>query len=268
MSKPDLQRELVKAWRLATAPFRRLPDFLIPGAPKCGTSSLFDLITIHPDVRRGWRKEPTNFIHYPTSSLRTRMNQPLRFGRYLCGDGSVEYFFHPDAPANAASIVPEAKLIFLLREPVSRAWSEYRMFQRSGHEKQEFTESTRQAVDWLSQPSLKPLIESCSKNSHNPLRYVQCGMYAELLTHWERFFHRERMLVLFSEDFFAKPESVAERVYSFLGLKPHKPANFPHARDGGSGNPPPPEAVAFLKDFYRLQNQRLRDYLQSGLPWE
>ncbi|NDG70128.1 MAG: hypothetical protein EBY32_02275 [Proteobacteria bacterium] len=76
MSHTDIQREASKIWRLATAPLRRLPDFLIPGAPKCGTSSLFDLIMFHPEARRGLRKEPTNFIHYPTSVLRSRMNQP------------------------------------------------------------------------------------------------------------------------------------------------------------------------------------------------
>jgi hypothetical protein len=268
MSRPDWKRELVKAWRLASAPFRRLPDFLIPGAPKCGTSSLFDLITLHPDAKRGWRKEPTNFIHYPTSSLRARMNQPFRIGRALCGDGSVEYFFHPDAPSNAASVVPGARLIFLLRDPVARAWSEYRMFKKSGHEMQDFTSTIRQAVEWMSQSGLQPLVESCSRNSHNPVRYVRCGMYAELLANWERAFPRERMLVLFSEDYFSNPESVAGRVYSFLDLRPHKPASFPHARDGGSGNPPPHEAVSLLQEFYRPHNQRLREYLKSDLPWE
>jgi hypothetical protein len=268
MSQPDFKRELCKAWRLATAPLRRLPDFLIPGAPKCGTSSLFDLITLHPGVRRGWRKEPTNFIHYPTSSLRARMNQPLRIGRFLCGDGSVEYFFHPDAPANAAAVVPGAKLIFLLRYPVDRAWSEYRMFQKSGHEKGDFTVAVLQAIEWLSQPALSPLVESCLRNSHNPVRYVRCGMYAELLARWEASFPRERMLVLFSEEMFSNPASVAKRVYDFLGLHPFVPAAFPHARDGGPRISPPEDAVRALKEFYRPHDQRLREYLGRDLPWE
>ena len=97
-----ISRELSKAWCLGTAPLRALPDFLIPGAPKCATSSVYDLIALHPEVRRSWRKEPTNFVHYGKSALHARMNHPLRLGRFLCGDASVEYFFHPEAAANAA----------------------------------------------------------------------------------------------------------------------------------------------------------------------
>jgi len=268
MSQPDFKREICKAWRLVTAPLRPLPDFLIPGAPKCGTSSLFDLITLHPEARRGWRKEPTNFIHYPTSSLRARMNQPLRFGRFLCGDGSVEYFFHPDAPANAASVVPDAKLIFLLRDPVDRAWSEYRMFHKSGYEDGEFTAVVSKAVEWLSRTDLLPLIESCSRNSHNPVRYVRCGMYEEFLLRWAASFPRERVLVLFSEDLFSKPEAVAKQVYDYLGLQPFRPEAFPHARDGGNRNPPPEDAMIVLRKFYRPYNQRLREFLGRNLPWE
>ena len=268
MSAPDLKREFSKIWRLATAPLRRLPDFLIPGAPKCGTSSLFDLIMLHPEARRGLRKEPTNFIHYPTSVLRSRMNQPLALGRFLCGDGSVEYFFHPDAPANAAAIVPNAKVIFLFRDPIARAWSEYRMFVKSGHEHADFTTSVRKAVEWLSNPDLQPLVESASKNSFNPVRYVRCGMYAELLASWEKSFSKDRMLVLFSEDFFSNPSVTAEKVYSFLGLKPYSLSDSPHARDGGFSEDPPREAANLLREFYRPHNEKLRSMLGRKLPWD
>jgi hypothetical protein len=268
MSAPDFKREFLKAWRLVSAPLRRLPDFLIAGAPKCGTSSLFDLITLHPDAQRGWRKEPTNFIHYPTSSLRARMNQPLAWGHFLCGDGSVEYFFHPDAPANAAAIVPNAKVIFLFRDPVERAWSEYRMFVKSGHERADFTASIQKAVEWLSNPDLQPLVESASKNSFNPVRYVHCGMYAQLLAGWEKSFSKDRMLVLFSEEFFSNASETAEKVYSFLGLKPYSLSDSPHARDGGSSQKPPQEAANLLRDFYGPHNEKLRSMLGRKLPWD
>ena len=66
---PDIKAELIKAWRLGTAPFRTLPDFILPGAPKCGTSTMYDCIAAHPQVQRATRKEPTNFIHYPTTKI-------------------------------------------------------------------------------------------------------------------------------------------------------------------------------------------------------
>ena len=260
--------ELTKAWRLGTAVFRSLPDFLIPGAPKCGTSSLFDLIMLHPLARRGWRKEPTNFIHYPTSELRSRMNQPFRIGRFLCGDGSVEYFFHPDAPANAAAIVPRARLIFLLRDPVARAWSEYRMIVKSGDEKEDFGTVVRRAAGWLSDPSLRPLCDSASRSIFNPVRYVQSGMYADLIGRWTKLFPREQVLVHFAEDLFERPQDIACSVYPFLGLPDFAPASFPHARDSGNRSMPPPDVIADLRAFYAPHDARLREFLGRSLPWD
>ncbi len=264
---PNLLAEAEKAWRLGTAPFRKKPDFLIPGAPKSGTSSLYDLIAMHPEVCRGHRKEPTNFIHYPTSELRSRMNQPFSFGRFLCGEGSVEYFFHPDAPANAAAIVPNAKVIFLLREPVARAWSEYRMFVRSGHEQEEFALVVSRAIGWLSDSNASALCESACRNSFNPVRYVRCGMYAELLARWWRAFPKEQTLVLFSEDFFADSAKTADRIYRFLGLPECNPEKSFHARDSGDRTPPPPEAVSELRAFYAPHNEQLRNLPGISLPW-
>jgi len=260
--------EITRAWRLASAPLRKLPDFLIAGAPKCGTSSLYDLIALHPQVRRGWRKEPTNFIHYPTSSLRSRMNQPFAMGRFLCGEGSVEYFFHPEAPFNAAAVVPRAKLIFLLRDPVVRAWSEYRMFLKSGHEKEAFDVVVRRAMRRLSDPDSRPLCDAASRSSFNPVRYVRCGMYAELIARWLQAFPREQMLIAFAENLFEQPQEVARSVYSFLGLPDFVPDHFPHARDSNNRSLPPADAVSDLRAFYAPHDFRLREQLGCKLPWD
>jgi len=269
MSKsPDLRAELTKAWRLLTAPLRRLPDFILPGAPKCGTSSLFDLVALHPDVRRGWKKEPTNFIHYPTSVLRSRMNQPFASGRFLCGEGSVEYFFHPDAAGHCASIVPEARIIFMLRDPVARAWSEYRMFVKSGHEKEDFGVVVRRAMQWLSDPDKAPLCESALRSSFNPIRYVCCGMYAAMMEKWLRCFPRDRVLIVFSEDYFERPAVVCRKVYEFLKLRDFQPDSYPHARDSGNRSRPEPEISAELRAFYAPYDKALRLLVDNPLPWD
>ncbi len=269
MSKsPDLRAELTKAWRLMTAPLRRLPDFIVPGAPKCGTSSLFDLIALHPAVRRGWKKEPTNFIHYPTSALRSRMNQPFDSGRFLCGDGSVEYFFHPEAAARCAAIVPSARIIFMLRDPALRAWSEYRMFVKSGHEREEFGVVVRRAIGWLSDPTVAPLCESARRISFNPIRYVCCGMYVAMMEKWLQHYPREQVLILFSEDYFAHPAVVCKKVCEFLKLGDFQPSQYPHARDSGNRSLPDPEILDELRAFYEPHNRALSRLVGHSLPWE
>jgi hypothetical protein len=269
MTRPDYGAELQKVWRLATAPLRPLPGFIIPGAPKCGTSSLYDLIALHPGVRRAMRKEPTNFLHYPGSELRARMFQPLGAGRFLCGEGSVEYFAHPEGPGNVAAVVPGVRLIFLLRDPIERAWSDYRMFVRAGKERGDFTEVVRKAAQWLADPTMEELCRAAARQSFSPLRYVLNGMYGTLLARWEAAFGREQMLVLSAEELFQNGAGVAERVYRFLGVSEYTVAEVPHARDSGElGKVVPEEAREILRAFYQPQVEAVEAWLGRKPEWK
>lgn len=266
--RPDYRAELNKVWRLATAFWRPLPGFVIAGAPKCGTSSLYDLIALHPEVRRAARKEPTNFLHYPGSAMRARMHQPLFGGRFLCGEGSVEYFAHPEGPERVAEVVPRAKLLFLLRDPVERAWSDYRMFVRSGQETEDFPTVVDRAVRWLGDPDLTELCAAAARNSFSPLRYVLNGMYGKLLGRWEAVFGREQMLVLEAEELFANGADVARRVYEFLELPDYEPGETPHARNSGeSGSAVPVEAERTLREFYAPEVEAVRGWLGREPGW-
>lgn len=264
---PDLKAELTKAWRLGTAPLRRLPDFVLPGAPKCGTSSLYDALVRHPQARRAASKEPTNFIHYPTSSLRSRMHYPFAFGDFVTGEASVEYFIHPDAPRSIRDVVPQAKLIFLFRDPVERAYSDYRMFCRSGHEKESFATVVEREMRWHADPSLAPLIASAARNSYSPVRYLLNGLYAQVLENWLSVFPREQCLFLISDDFFCDERCALQRVYTFLGLAPHEERDIAHARAGGSSEPMDPKLKERLQAFFEPHNRALERLLQVSVPW-
>ncbi len=269
---PNLTAEAAKAWRLLTAPLRVMPDFVIAGAPKCGTSTLYDLLAAHPRIRRGSRKEPTNFLHYPGSRFRAAMHYPLAIqralsGGFLAGDGSVEYFTHPDGPRNVREVIPQARLVFLLREPVERAWSDYQMFRRCGIERGDFDDVVERAIGWLSDADAAPLVDSASRNAFNPLRYVQCGMYARMLDRWFAAFPREQCLVVFSEEFFADPGSVVRRVIEHLGLSAMAIPELPIARRGGYSESMRPDTARALGEFYRLENERLPAMLGAVPPW-
>ena len=267
--KPDINAEISKACRLLTAPLRTRPSFLMPGAPKCGSSSLFDVLLLHPRIRRGPFKEPASLIRYPGSELRLRMNFPFvrPFAPWVCGDASMEYWFHPDMPARAAEMMPDAKLIFLFREPVARAWSEHRMFRKSGDDLSDFTETVTNAVRWLSDPSGTALCRSALRQWNNPLRYVRCGMYADLLREWWCHFPREQSLVLFLEELTESPQENLARSWRHLGLEPVPVKKMPHARDGGGAEPLPSEAERMLAEFYKPLNADLAGVLGRDLPW-
>lgn len=263
---PDLPAEFRKLWRLGTAPLRSLPRFIIGGAAKCGTSSLYDLITAHPAVRRASRKEPTNFVHSPGSALRSRMHMPLGRGSFS-GEASVEYFMHPDAPRSIRAVIPEVRLIFLLRDPVDRAWSDYQMYVQAGQSPGDFTEITRRAMNWLGDPSLAPLVEAAEVRAVNPVRIVSIGMYARHLRRWFGQFSREQMLFLFSTELEEDPTGTAARVFTHLGL-PQTPVTSPaRARGGTYSREAPAEAAAALSEFYRSANEELSEMIQRKVPW-
>lgn len=266
---PDLRFELEKAWRLATSPWRALPEFVIAGAPKCGTSTLYDILTEHPRVRRGARKEPTNFVHYPGSRLRAKMNYPIRWpgADFLVGDGSVEYFANPEAPRNVHAVLPRARVIFLFRDPVKRAWSDYQMFARFGSDRGDFSANVRAAMRWLNEPAVLPLVDAAARHAWHPARYVLCGWYARAVERWLEVFPRERCLFLVSEEFFADPVAAAARVLGHLGLPEVTLTPRPPARDGGYTDWMPAETEAELRAFFQPRNADLAALLGRELPW-
>jgi hypothetical protein len=124
----DLTIAIQDVWRMK-------PDFVIGGAPKCATTALFDYLAQHPQVFATTPKEP----HFFASAA---LGRPVMQGNYsaceyqrlysgcspsqVAGEGSTHYLHHAAAVAPLlAAQVPHAKLIFCLREPVSRAYSHF-----------------------------------------------------------------------------------------------------------------------------------------------
>lgn len=268
MSK--LIAEAERVFRLLTAPLRAMPSIVLAGAPKCGTSTLYDYICAHPDVRRGRRKEPTNFIHFPGSRLQAGANYPIRLSSqaFQVVDGSVEYFTHPDGAANVRAMIPDAKLLFVFRDPVARAWSDYQMYRKAGTDTGDFTETVRRAMRWLRDPDNDALVASAARNAINPVRYVLCGMYARALERWLEYFPREQCLFLISEEFFADPTETMRTVFQFLELRPYSSGVLPPAREGGYRDWMPAETEAELREFFAPGNAKLAELLGRELPWK
>src|SRR5947209_1159841 len=139
-------------WNLRSADRRALPDFLIIGAQKAGTTSLYRYLAAHPDIVASTRKEVHFFdINFWRGEwwyrslfpLRRRLQRrpPLRNRPAITGEASPYYLFHPFAPERAAQLLPDAKLIVLLRDPVERAWSHYRHEVANGRETMTFPDA-------------------------------------------------------------------------------------------------------------------------------
>jgi hypothetical protein len=197
------------------------------------------------------------------------MNYPFRLGAggFVVGDASVEYFSHPDGPANVRAVVPEARIVFLLRDPVRRAWSDYWMFRKFGTETGEFDEIVERAVEWLSDGRLSPLIECVERVNWNPVRYVAIGMYARILERWLAVWPREKCVFVLSEEFFARPGEILANVQRHLGLEVRELPAVPVARDGRIAETMRPETERRLREFYAPENAKLAELLGRNLPW-
>jgi hypothetical protein len=259
-----------------TAPLRVLPDFLIPGEAKCGTTSMYRYLLDHPAVLGSDVKEPRCFLAYGASPLLCRRHFPLRtavIGRRLrrgaavVGEATAEYFSRPDVPAVVHRVVPRARIIVLLRDPVARAFSDYQMLHRLGREPRSFAQVVDDSLRWLGDDREAELLAALAHVEYHPLRCVGRGLYLRALRRWREVLEPGQCLVLCSERFFADPQATLDRVFEFLGLPGWEVRNLEVRRAGGYTEEVPAELAARLREFYRPHNEELVDFLDDDFGW-
>jgi hypothetical protein len=259
------------ALRVPSASLRKLPDFLILGAQRCGTSSLFQYLTGHPGVKRPIRKEITYFSSsWSNGPQWYRSHFPLRVDPRLTFEATPDYLFDPRAPSRVLSTLGPIPMIVLLRDPVERAWSHYGHMKRLGFEKLSFeealdAESTRLAGAWDGAEPEKAVWR---------YSYAARGRYADQLERWQAVFPRQNMMVVEAERLYADPGAVLDEVNRFVGLSEWRPAEFrnwsyagaPVAKPGSS-RPMPPAARERLMAEFADSNRRLPALLGWTPDW-
>lgn len=236
------------------------PSFMIPGAPRCGTSFLFRQMCRHPRIEPPSRKEMMYYafdfaIGEPVHARADDWNARGKFHAYrsrfplkrlrrgmISGEASVQYFYTPEAPARIRADYPDMRFILALRNPIEQAWSSYWMFRmgrgyRSSRLDHEDSATILEALDRelrYRERGLPELFSGCRATQlarHlEPARgsfaygsnysYGSAGHYAFWLKHWLKFFRPEQFLVLQSEAMFAEPQATLDRVFRFLDLEP------------------------------------------------
>jgi Sulfotransferase domain len=193
-------------------PIQKLPTFLILGAQKCGTTSLYSYLSQHPEVYMSVPKE-TNFfnIHYE-QGLEYYWNTFFSGwdDQKAIGESSPPYFFLPYIPHRLAEAIPGVRMVVILRDPVQRAFSHWWMNTNFGLESLSF----KNAISF----SLTLSLEDAAKAVMCERFYLQAGYYAEQLERYLKFFPRKQFLVIFSEDLKHDPETTLKKIYDFIGI--------------------------------------------------
>jgi hypothetical protein len=264
-------RNVIWSYGKATSAVRPLPDFLILGAQKAGTTALYAYLREHPQITGPSWKEVSFFDrHYVRGEAWYRGNFPntLRTRGGLVGEASPSYLFHPLAPERVAAMVPEAKLVALVRNPVDRAFSHYQHEVALGREPLSFEDALQAEDDRLSGEEERMRADPAYfSRSWWDYTYRARGRYAEQLERWLAVFPREQLLIVPNEDLDSEPERTHARVLEFLGAAPHQLESYPRVFERRY-EPMNAETRARLAAEFAEPNERLYGLLGRNLGWE
>lgn len=274
-------QRIVRRYREATARIRMLPDFIIAGAPKCGTTALYCYVLSHPQVVGPSKREigffSENFergLNWYRACFPLRTIQSWR-GKYpesriVAGEHTPSYIMHPLAVERIAATLPHVRLIILLRDPVDRAYSHYQHEFRCGHENLSFRDAIesepRRTANEVDRMRSEPGYRSPEYVRH---AYLDQGKYRPKLETLFRYFDRNQVMIIRSETLFERTQKVLDDVLTFLSLDSFRLAEVERIN---SGEYQPLHAVdpAFdgeLREYFGPFNESLYSLLGTNYGW-
>lgn len=207
-----------------------MPTFIVAGPPRCGTTSTYYYLRQHPQVFMSPVKE-TNFFAFLASqrglsSAQSSANRPVRSleeyqhqfegarGALAIGEASPIYFWIAGAAELIREYLPQIRLIFILRNPVDRAYSAFLKSVQDGDEKRSFEE----AVD-------QELLHLDDEPDQAMGFHVRIGFYSRFLARFTRTFRREQLCLSFHDDLVSAPGAFLRNLLSFIGVDPQQPVD-------------------------------------------
>lgn len=258
-----------------TAPLRLTPNFVIAGAQRAGTTSLYRYLVQHPDVGavrlgKGVHYFDTNATasmgwyraHFPLDPARI----PRWNGPRTVGEGSPYYMFHPAVPARIKAALPDTRVIVILRDPIERAHSQWAHESARSYETLDFAEALRAEEGRLQGEESRLLADPATTSfSHQHHSYAARGQYAPQIQRLWDTFGQDRVLALSAQAMFADPHTAYTRTLEFLGLRKHTAIYEVH--NARSYPPIDADAVSFLNERLSASNELLVEMLGTGFDF-
>lgn len=262
----------------ATATLRLRPAFLMIGAQRCGTTSLFRALMAHPQVAHAAFQKGVNYFdlnyyrgpewyrgHFPLAEIARRRTSGN--GEPIAFEASGYYLYHPFAIERIACDLPDVKLVVMLRDPVERAFSAHKHEYARGFEWETFEQALEleddRLVGEIDRMRADVSYESFPHRHHS---YRHRGHYAEQLERAFTHFPPSQVHIIESEAFFAKPVAEYQRLLEFLGLRSFEPANFSQ-HNARPGDPMAAGTRRMLEQYYQPHNERLAGLLGRSPQW-
>ena len=249
-----------RGFRRLTSPLRALPNALVIGGMRCGTSSFFRWLCDHPDVPCSSHKE----IHFFDLNFHRGTNWyrgffPMRGPDVLTFDATPSYMAHPLAASRAKDVVPDALLIALLRNPTDRAWSHYRYRRLIGTESRTFIQVVEDELHLDGAAKRKAFL------APGEIPILTAGRYVDQLKPWLGSFGRDHILVLDANRMFESPSETGQEVQTFLGLRR---VDLPLAQMNVSPpDLPDADTLEMVDSYYVGPNRELQELIGATFEW-
>jgi hypothetical protein len=257
-------------WRRATQGYRQLPSVVIAGAQKAGTTQLFAYLIKHPRLLPGSSKEIDYFSRHAHRSVHWyRSRFPLRSrvakvnGHVL--EASPSYMATPAAIPRMHAVLPDARIIVVLRDPVSRAFSGYQHAKTRHRDRRPFEQAVEEE---LRQSVWRPEFGQALQPGAPTMRtHVARGYYALQLERILKFYLPHQVLILDSADLFADTSATCQRVFQFVGVEPFEVKPEKVYNRGYYSEKITPHMAALLREHYRPHDELLAELVGRRFSW-
>jgi len=253
-----------------TATSRVLPNFILIGTVRSGSTSLYYNICEHPSVLPAAYDEigffDSNFhlglkwyqSMFPKKSTIEKIKNETKFA--ITGEDTPFYFWKEEVPKRIQNIIPKCKLITILRNPIDRAYSNYHLGKRSKRECLSFEDAIHQEMQ---------RIEKGVKREHfdHNSSYLTKGLYSLQLKNWYDVFPKEKILVISTEELARNPFETMTKTYNFLELPKYKLMN-PQQRKLEKYENMSVNTRNELINFFKPYNENLFKMINKKFDWD
>ncbi len=261
-------RKAVLAWGMATSRFRMTPSFIVVGAQRAGTTTLFRVLSEHPDVVRPTLSKGIGYfdLNYDKSQRWYRGHFPLKRGRLKAFESSGYYLFHPLAAQRIARDLPEVKVVVMVRDPIERAYSAHRHELVRGFETLGFEDALAKESERLDGEEERLVADpSYQSYEHRHHGYLARSRYAGQIERFIEEVGRDRVYVIDADRFFGNPQELTG-LFDWLGLSRWLPAEV-GKHNAQAREPMDPELRARLEDEFADDDARLAALMGRTPSW-
>ncbi len=242
------------------------PDFIVAGASKCGTSSIYRYLSHHPQILPANKKEIDFYSHNYQRGIDWYLAHfpAITDGAdFLTGEATPNYMRFPQAAQRIKDTFPETKIIILLRNPVDRAISWHYHKLNSGITKLDLATAIATEIDRLVDITEAEIVNTGYYDPDN----ILSSLYLYQIRPWIETLGREQFLILKSEDFYLNPLKSMEQVFQFLKL-PNCSLDSYAKVNAGAYTQADSGLRKTLSKYFAPYNRQLEDYLDLEFNWK